>query len=725
MADIFERILDSLLLIPDMIADRLEAKGKTLQPDADGAVLPNKQKTVASKSTVPAKRRLFAKRIVAGEVWADRAIEDIKNLHVDSRRNWHALLNHCTSAKTSKPTVSWKKEAETILSTIEFEQFLDFVVRWFPLVDKPRSPTITERVSWGPDPWLMINDRNMDILKGLAWCCTFRESDPIAKILNRLAISAYKKVPGIGPRATRVGNACVYALGEMPGMVAVYQLSLLKSRVTFRTALKGIEKALTVAGKRVGMTVAELEEIGVPAYGLTEVGKLTENLGEFTAELTITGSASTELNWIKPDGKPQKSVPKTVKDNFSTELGELKSVAKDIQKMLPSQRQRVESMFLQQGEWAFEKWKQYYLDHPLVGYLARRLIWKFENDSTAETGIWFGDQLVNVQGKAIKDIDHATKVSLWHPIEAEIDEITSWRGWLETNEVIQPFKQAHREIYILTEAERATNDYSNRFASHIIKQHQLNALAVQRGWKYALQGCWDASEESLQLVLPKWGLWAEFWVDGIGEYGDDTAETGVYLYVATDQVRCYAYGSAEDLKNMPWSQSQREDGPLRLADIPPLVLSEIFRDVDLFVGVASVGNDPQWSDGGPQGRHRDYWSSFSFGSLNETAKTRKEVLERLIPRLKIAERCEITDRFLLVRGDIRSYKIHLGSGNILMTPNDQYLCIVMGRGGKEAKGKVFLPFEGDAKMSIILSKAFMLAEDKKITDRTILSQINH
>ena len=60
-----------------------------------------------------------------------------------------------------------------------------------------------------------------------------------------------------------------------------------------------------------------------------------------------------------------------------------------------------------------------------------------------------------------------------------------------------------------------------------------------------------------------------------------------------------------------------------------------------------------------------------------------------------------------------------------MEPNDQYLCIVPSPGQVAAglKGKVFLPFEGDNTLSAILSKAFLLAEDWKITGPTILSQI--
>jgi hypothetical protein len=67
-----------------------------------------------------------------------------------------------------------------------------------------------------------------------------------------------------------------------------------------------------------------------------------------------------------------------------------------------------------------------------------------------------------------------------------------------------------------------------------------------------------------------------------------------------------------------------------------------------------------------------------------------------------------------------TYKIHLGSSNILMAPNDSYLCIV----SVSTKTHVMLPFEGDQTLSLILSKAFMLANDDKIKDRTILSQIN-
>nr|WP_252980692.1 hypothetical protein [Streptomyces chartreusis] len=75
-----------------------------------------------------------------------------------------------------------------------------------------------------------------------------------------------------------------------------------------------------------------------------------------------------------------------------------------------------------------------------------------------------------------------------------------------------------------------------------------------------------------------------------------------------------------------------------------------------------------------------------------------------------------------MKGDRHTYKIHLGSGNILRTPNDQYLCIVP-RSTPSTPQPGYLPYEGDRLLAVILSKAMMLAADTKITDPTILSQL--
>jgi len=46
-----------------------------------------------------------------------------------------------------------------------------------------------------------------------------------------------------------------------------------------------------------------------------------------------------------------------------------------------------------------------------------------------------------------------------------------------------------------------------------------------------------------------------------------------------------------------------------------------------------------------------------------------------------------------------------------MSPNDQYLCIVAARDARA--GKLFLPIDDDPVLSLILSKAFLLADDAR------------
>jgi hypothetical protein len=220
-------------------------------------------------------------------------------------------------------------------------------------------------------------------------------------------------------------------------------------------------------------------------------------------------------------------------------------------------------------------------------------------------------------------------------------------------------------------------------------------------------------------------------VEGVGDdFETDATDSGAYLRLTTDQVRFYPIAAPEHLQHASGGGYEQWFGPDRqptepvpLDRVPALVLSEVMRDVDLFVGVASVGNDPTWSDGGPQGRFRDYWQSYSFGELTATAQTRRDLLSRLLPRLAVAERCELSGRFLRVRGDLCTYKIHLGSGNILMEPHDEYLCIVPDRSMRSGADDVFLPFEGDRTLALVLSKAMLLANDTRITDTTILSQL--
>ncbi|MDH6118900.1 hypothetical protein ABH930_002801 [Kitasatospora sp. GAS204A] len=651
-----------------------------------------------------------------GEEWAEQALRD-----AEDAPEWQALLRHVTTATAAKPTRTWEQQARALIEPLGADRVRATVVPWLALVG--RRTFELERREFEPDVNNAYDPCNANALRGLTWVLALLPShQDTARALGTLVETSLKKVAGLGPRNPKVANAGVNALSRIDGEPALAELARLATRVTYKGTLKLLDAALETRAQALGLSREEIEELAVPAYGLTEVGRAERQLGEVTAVSEIRGT-KVVLGWRTSAGKGVKSVPAAVRRDHAEELKELKTAVKDIDKMLSAQSDRLDRQFVANRSWSYAGWRERYLDHPLVGTLARRLLWTVDG-----TTVGFADG--ELRTLTDDPVCEGAEVRLWHPVGHEPAEIVAWRDWLERHAITQPFKQAHREVYLLTDAERATGSYSNRFAAHILRQHQFNSLAAIRGWRNKLRLMVDDSAPPATRELPHWGLRAEYWVQGEGDsYGDDTTDSGSYLRLTTDQVRFYPIDAPENSAScyggdyrmwLPHGAEPVESLPI--ADIPPLVLSEVLRDVDLFVGVASIGNDPTWQDGGPEGRFQEYWTSYGFGELNQSAETRRVLLERLVPRLAIADRCTIEGRFLHVKGERHTYKIHLGSGNILMTPNDQYLCIVP-TSNPAAPQTGYLPFEGDRMLAVILSKAMLLADDTSITDPTILSQL--
>jgi hypothetical protein len=324
-------------------------------------------------------------------------------------------------------------------------------------------------------------------------------------------------------------------------------------------------------------------------------------------------------------------------------------------------------------------------------------------------------------------------VRLWHPIRSDVQTILSWRCWLEDHEVRQPFKQAHREVYLLTDAERETATFSNRFASHIIRKHQFASLCRERGWKFKAMGDWD-SHNTPELELTQYNLRATFDVEfpeAEDGHNASTSAHGIYLAIGTGRVKFLSSKPAPPDKagkgpfGIPLPRKFRgllRGATLRLEEVPALVFSEVMRDCDLFVGVTSIGTDPAWNRDHPGDPNLPYWQNFAFGDLTAASENRRVVLESLLPKLAIRDRCRLEGRFLVVRGDLHEYRIHIGSANVMIEPGSRYLCIVQGPGDTAAS--LPLPFEGDSILGLILSKALLLVNDTKINDPTIARQLS-
>ena len=656
------------------------------------------------------------KPVAPAGAWSRTVFEEVAAS--EKKFDWHALLLHSRSLTQSTASKKWQSEAVNLASRIGPAEVLDAARRWLAL-----GPTPGETAIQTPEA-------EADYEKGFVWVLGALGDVSIAPDIADFAFGCFRKIPMIGAVSHRVGNACVNALAAMPGLAGVSQLSRLAGRVKYDVARRLIEKAMNEAAERNQVSRDDLEAMAVPTFGLDAAGCRIEQAGDCQARLAI-GRDGASLSWSR-EGKILKSVPANVKEEHAELLRELNRTVKELDGQIAAQRFRLERQLISQGTCSYERWKQWYLDHPLVSHFAARLIWEFEGGGETRTAIPWQGGLVDWSGHAIQP-SLETRVRMWHPIRSGVQTILSWRCWLEDHQVRQPFKQAHREVYLLTDAERETETYSNRFASHVIRQHQFVSLCRERGWKFKAMGSWD-SHNTPAIELSQYNLVAKFDVEfPEAEDGDDESTTahGVYLAIGTGRVEFAPLKAAEpsDLENGPFGmrlprkfRGLGRAAALRLEEIPALVFSEVMRDCDMFVGVTSIGTDPAWNRDHADDPHLGYWQNFAFGDLNTASENRKTVLESLLPKLAIRDRCRLDGRFLVVRGDLHEYRIHIGSANVLIEPGSRYLCIVHGPGDTAAN--LPLPFEGDRILGLVLSKALLLVNDTKIKDPTIMRQLS-
>jgi hypothetical protein len=599
---------------------------------------------------------------------------------------WERIFSHAVELKSSEAPKKWRAASRELVDELGRDAFLEAAARWLALGPSPERPGV------------QISSGEAEYQKGFLWFLADQTDERMPGLLANFAESALKKIPMLGAVSQKVGNACVNVLAELSGLEPVSQLSRLAQRVKYDTAQRLIEEALNRAAEKVGVSREQLEEMSTPDCGLGADGTRTERFGDYYARVSIVETTSANLEWSDTSGKALKSVPAYVKEHHGEEWKDLQSTLKDMQKMLSAHRSRIERLLLTQRAIPIETLQTCYLNHPLLADMSRRLIWQFD----CGPGLWHNGRIID-SGERTIDLAAQKTARLWHPVSSDVQAIFHLRCWLEDHGIRQPFKQAHREVYLITDAERETSTHSNRFAAHILRQQPFAALAAQRGWEFRVMGQWD-SHNTPTLELPQFGLRVEYDVDFPSNENEVTGHH-VYLLIRTGQVR-FLDGNRV---------------PQKLESISPVIFSEVMRDLDLFTGVASIGNDPTYGQN-PTAPFREYWNAFSFGELTEMAKNRASVLERILPRLAIADRCRLEGRFLNVRGDLATYRIHLGSGNVFMEPGSHYLCIVEGAATKAKPRDLPLPFEDDHKLSEILSKAFMLANDSKVKDQSILRQ---
>jgi len=254
-------------------------------------------------------------------------------------------------------------------------------------------------------------------------------------------------------------------------------------------------------------------------------------------------------------------------------------------------------------------------------------------------------------------------------------EWSRWQEWQFASERRQPFKQLFRELYVLTDAERAASPMSRRYEGHQVQPRQALALLGSRGWL--------ADRESGEVARA-------FLAEGLIARLTFLSGFLTPAEVELPTIDAVSFTKPHEFAAQP------------LDAVPPRVFSETMRDLDLVVSVAHAGGvDPEASA--------------------STVEMRAALVREMTRVMKLDNVRFVDGTHVVIQGVLGEYSVHLGSAVVHRRPGGA-VCIIPVN--SQRRGRLFLPFaDDDPKTAEVVSKVLLLARDGQIKDPTILEQL--
>jgi hypothetical protein len=395
-------------------------------------------------------------------------------------------------------------------------------------------------------------------------------------------------------------------------------------------------------------------------------GPVTLVRGDTKFELSIDGDGVPSLAVSKND-KTLKTIPAAFKKD--ADVLELKERLQELKRQRSRVRDALEEAMCRGDEFQSSELRAL-MAHPILAPALSRVV--FVGDDVAgyldESG-----RVLRDHAGTIHALGNDENLRIAHP--HDLYTLGAWSAWQREcfrSERIQPFKQLFRELYPLTDDEREL-EHTRRYAGHQVNPRQALALLGGRGW----------------VLRPEEGVNRTFHESGI------TARLGFEE----------AFLTPADIEGLTLDDvvftKKGELKAIALRDIPPRLFSEAMRDLDLVVSVAHQGGvDPE--------------------ATASTVEMRGALVKETCALLGITN-VEVKTNHAIVRGELGTYSVHLGSAGVMLVPGTAIPIVAV---HSQHRGRIFLPFaDDDPRSAEVLSKVLLLARDREIRDPNILKWI--
>jgi HEAT repeat protein len=529
----------------------------------------------------------------------------------------------------------------------------------------------------GPDRW----ERLSAAAKYASWAMGYKRAQFLADVL----LGKAKKTVLVQNIRQKHARESVRALGLLPLVTGAGREKDLLDRFHVLQEYHRYAKQLGAMSKEGALRAADIGMQNLArTAGYTDPmrfqwameAKAIEDLAEGPATIHVQGidvllrldaQGQPELAAVK-DGKTLKSIPPAVKKH--TKVKALAERKTELKRQVSRMRQSLEQMMCRGDTFTGAELRQLF-DHPVLAPLLERLV--LQGEGILGYPVSKGQGLRDHAGK-VEPVKKDEVLRVAHP--HDLLRTKQWHKWQHdcfSAERVQPFKQVFRELYVVTEAEKADGTVSRRYAGQQINPRQAMALWGSRGWlaseeEGVRRTFHDAGITVAASFLGGWFTPAE--VEGLTIEGVSFARVGA-----------------------------RE--PLPVAKVPPRIFSEAMRDLDLVVSVAHRGGvDPEASA--------------------STVQMRAVLLRETCELLGLGN-VRVQDSRALIKGELSDYSVHLGSAVTHRQPGGA-LCLVPVH--SQHRGRLFLPFaDNDPKTAEVISKVLLLARDAEIKDPNILDQL--
>ncbi|GLY29809.1 DUF4132 domain-containing protein [Kineosporia sp. NBRC 101731] len=288
--------------------------------------------------------------------------------------------------------------------------------------------------------------------------------------------------PGDGRHARAVsGLQVLTAIGTD---VALMHLHSIAQRAKFKGLKAAAQEKMRELADGLGLTGEQLADRLVPTLGLDHNGSLHLNYGPRTFVVGfdehlkpyVTAASGKLLKTLpKPGAKDDAELAEAAYQQFSM-------LKKDVRRIAPDVIQRLERAMVTGRRWSGEEFGRFFVAHPLLWHIARRLVWgRYDTDDHLIGAFRVAEDrtFADSSDEEVTLVDDV-RIGVAHPWHLGADAPV-WAELLADYEILQPFPQLTREVFALTEAEAQTG-VLERFEGLKIATSRVLALE-RRGWR--------------------------------------------------------------------------------------------------------------------------------------------------------------------------------------------------------------------------------------------------